>query len=323
MRPFSTSKLALAYAIDLAVGDPPGMPHPVRLIGGFISAGERLCRPGRSPSGDFLTGAAISVLAVACSWIAASQSIALLRRLNPTFGSILEVMLTWTALATGSLISEASAVITALESGQLQHARNLLSRIVGRDTAGLDPSEIARAVIETLAESLCDAIIAPLFYLELGGVPLALAYKAVNTLDSMIGHPEPPHTYFGRFAARFDDAANFIPARISALSIVAAAALCGAHHRDAFRTWLKDGHKHPSPNAGQSEAAMAGALHVQLGGTNYYQGKPSYKPLLGAKLGAPSAPIARQAIELTRIASFLAFTAALALIFVYDKRDRR
>jgi adenosylcobinamide-phosphate synthase len=229
--------------------------------------------------------------------------------------------LAWTTLATGSLISEASAVVNALESGQLQQTQNLLSRIVGRDTAGLDRTEIARAVIEMVAESLCDGVIAPLFYLALGGVPLALAYKAVNTLDSMIGHPEPP--YFGRFAARFDDAANFIPARITAISIVAAAVLCGAHHRDAFRTWLNDGLKHPSPNAGQSEAAMAGALRVQLGGANYYQGKPSYKPLLGETFEPPSALDARRAIELARIASFLAFAAALAVTFAYSKWKHR
>jgi adenosylcobinamide-phosphate synthase len=222
------------------------------------------------------------------------------------------VALAWTTLATASLASEAGAVVTALESHQLEAARRLLSMIVGRDTDRLDQSEIARAVIETVAEGVCDGVIAPLFCLAVGGLPLALAYKALNTLDSMIGHPEHPYTYFGRFAARSDDVANFIPARLTALAITVAAGLSAKSYRDAWRTWLRDGHKHSSPNAGQSEAAMAGALQVRLGGTNYYQGKPSVKPLLGERYERPTAADARRSIVLVRIASAVAFVAAFA-----------
>jgi adenosylcobinamide-phosphate synthase len=320
MKPFSPSKLTAAYAIDLALGDPPGMPHPVRLIGHVISSGERLCRPGKSTTADFMNGALLSVFTIASSWIAGWLTIHLARSLSPALGTAAEVTLAWTTLATGSLVSEARAVVRALESAQLEQARRLLSMIVGRDTGGLDESEIARAVIETVAEGLCDGVAAPLFYLVVGGVPLALAYKALNTLDSMIGHPEMPYTYFGRFAARSDDVANFIPARLTALAIVLAAGLHSASHCNAWRTWIHDGHKHPSPNAGQSESAMAGALSVRLGGINYYQGNPSAKPLLGKGNRIPAEADARRSIELARIASALVFAAALG--FCTWKRRR-
>jgi adenosylcobinamide-phosphate synthase len=225
--------------------------------------------------------------------------------------AFIEVTLAWTTLATGSLISEAGSVASALESGQVQEARDSLSMIVGRDTQHLDESEIARAVIETVAESLCDGVIAPLMYLAIGGVPLGLAYKAVNTLDSMIGHREYPYTYFGRFAARFDDAANFVPARITALSIAVAAAICSGRFCEAWHTWLNEGHRHPSPNAGQSEAAMAGALNVRLGGSNHYQGKPSHKPVLGRQFLPPKTSDARISLKLARIASGVAFAGAI------------
>lgn len=303
MTPFSPGGLVAAYAIDVTLGDPPGMPHPVRLIGGLISAGERHCVPGQAPRTDAFNGAALSILTVTTSWVAGWIF---------TLNFITEVALAWTTLATGSLIAESNTVIRAVEETNIAKARILLSRIVGRDTETLNEREIARAVIETLAESLCDGVISPLFYLAIGGLPLAMAYKAVNTLDSMIGHPEPPYTHFGRFAARLDDLANFIPARLTALCIVAASALCHATHKNALFTWLADGHKHPSPNAGQSESAMAGALGVQLGGTNYYAGKPSPKPVLGSRFRTPCTADARRAIQLTGITSMVAFTAALA-----------
>jgi adenosylcobinamide-phosphate synthase len=289
-------------------------------MGQLISTGERLCAPGKRAARDLLLGTALSIFTVASSWAAARLVVALAQSLSPPLGTIAEVVLGWTTLATGSLVSEAGAVVNALESGQLERARRLLSGIVGRDTDRLDHHEIARAVIETVAEGLCDGVIAPLFYLMLGGVPAGMAYKAINTLDSMIGHPEHPYAYFGRFAARCDDVANFIPARVTALAIITAVALDTGSHRQSWRTWLTDGHKHPSPNAGQSEAAMAGALQVQLGGTSYYQKKPSSKPSIGAGYPAPTAGAAKTSITLARIASAVAFAAALAVCTWTDRR---
>jgi adenosylcobinamide-phosphate synthase len=210
------------------------------------------------------------------------------------------------------LLDEAAEVINALESGELDGARLRLARIVGRDTNNLDEEEICRAVVETLAESLSDGIVAPLFYLAIGGVPLAMAYKAVNTLDSMIGHKDERYLYFGRIAARADDAANYIPARISALllCLVGGCLAQGDGPRGA-KTWLRDGGKHDSPNAGQVEAAMAGTLGVRLGGTNFYGGETIECARLGGEFPLPNRSAARSACRAVVLASLLGFAGAL------------
>jgi adenosylcobinamide-phosphate synthase len=299
--------LAAAYGLDLIAGDPESMPHPVRLIGGAITRGERMLRRAGSPGPEFLRGAALSAAVIAGSWAGAYAMLAVAYRAARSLGIATEILLAWTTLATGSLIEESKAV---LASGDLAAARRRVARIVGRDTDSLDEPEVLRAVIETVAESLCDGVIAPLFYLAVGGVPLAFAYKAVNTLDSMIGHREPPYLYFGRTAARLDDVANLIPARLTAMAIAGAAIVSGHDGRHALTVWRRDGYKHPSPNAGQSEAAMAGALGVQLGGVSYYGGQPSSKPLLGAEFPRPARRDAAAALRIARVASVLAFSVA-------------
>jgi adenosylcobinamide-phosphate synthase len=225
-----------------------------------------------------------------------------------------QVLLAWTVLATRSLLDEAGAVIRALEADDIPTARRRVARIVGRDTAHLTESEIARAVIETLAESACDGIVAPLFWLAVGGVSCAMAYKAVNTLDSMIGHPEPPYRFFGRIAARLDDGVNFVPARLTALGIVAAANMRGLDAGRARQVWHLDGARHASPNAGQCEAAMAGALGVQLGGTRSYAGRQHPASLLNSPGRPPSVRDARTALSLVAIVSGIAFGAALLVV---------
>jgi adenosylcobinamide-phosphate synthase len=225
-----------------------------------------------------------------------------------------QVLLAWNTLATRSLLSEAEAVKAALERGDLACARERLGRIVGRDTQHLDEAEIVRALIETLAESACDGIVAPLFWMAIGGVPLTLAYKAANTLDSMIGHPEPPYRYFGRMAARLDDAANWIPARLTAVAIAAAAHLQGLEAKRSLVVWRRDGDQHASPNAGQSEAAMAGALGVRLGGTNFYDGGPHPGPLFCADGHPPSIADAGSAASLVAKVSAMGFLGALVVL---------
>jgi adenosylcobinamide-phosphate synthase len=214
----------------------------------------------------------------------------------------------------------ARAVIEALEAGDLYLARRRLSRIVGRDTDHLEETEICRAVIETLAESACDGIVAPLFWLAAGGVSGAMSYKAINTLDSMIGHREPPYLYFGRAAARLDDAVNFVPARLTSAGIVVAAKLQGLDAEQAWQLWHRDGDKHASPNAGQSEASMAGALGVRLGGASCYDGQPHGTPLLHAEGRPASVREARKALSLVAIVSGLAFGAALLVV---ARRNRK
>jgi adenosylcobinamide-phosphate synthase len=208
----------------------------------------------------------------------------------------------------------------ALENGDLKRARLRLARIVGRDTNELGEAEICRALVETLAESLSDGIVAPLFYLAIGGVSLAMAYKAINTLDSMIGHKDERYLYFGRVAARMDDAANYIPARISALLLCLAAELIPqASGARARKIWLRDGAKHDSPNAGQVEAAMAGLLGVRLGGTNKYASEVIESAHLGGEFPLPKRNAAERAWIAVALASLLGFGGAL--IFALRKKD--
>ena len=293
--------LAIAYAADLVLGDPEWFPHPVRGFGVVISKGEKWLRPlACGPAREFAAGATLSLSVVSTAW-------ALGRPKHPVW----QILLAWTALATRSLLEEAGAVICALEARDLGLARRRLSRIVGRDTAHLDETGISRAVIETLAESACDGIVAPLFWMAAGGVSCAMAYKAINTLDSILGHPEPPYRYFGRAAARLDDAANFLPARLTALCIVTAAKLQRLDARGALQIWRRDGDCHASPNAGQTEAAIAGALNVQLGGPSTYDGAPHDAPVLHPEGCPASLREAKAALRLVALVSGIAFGAAL------------
>lgn len=313
--------LTACYLLDCMMGDPEWLPHPVRIIGRVVGRGEKILRHfADGSSTEFMSGALLTSTVVLGSGLATWK---ILQRTNacsrPLRGAA-EVWLGATCLATRNLLDEANAVMDALENASLQAARLRLARIVGRDTDGLDESDIARAVIETLAESLCDGIIAPLFYLTVGGVPLAMAYKASNTLDSMIGHRSERYEWFGKAAARLDDALNFVPSRITAVLICGSATLLnrGAFQR-AHKTWLLDAGKHASPNAGHAESAMAGALGVQLGGVNSYGGEHFECPLLGAGFAKPDAAHARQAMRIVAIASVLGF--ALGCLVLSRRRN--
>ncbi len=306
----TAAELALAYALDVVLGDPAWLPHPVRGFGAIIQRGERWLRSFvRGPGQELVAGAVLTCSVTSIGWAMGRPKSRAWR-----------VSLAWTALATRSLLVEALAVIRAVEAVDLLLARLRLARIVGRDTAELDEAGISRAVIETLGESACDGIVAPLFWLAMGGVSGGMAYKAINTLDSMIGHREAPYRYLGRSAARLDDAANFIPARLTAVGIVAAAAVLDMDARGAGRIWQLDGDKHASPNAGQSEAAMAGALGVRLGGMSSYDGHAHDAPLLNAAGRAPSVRDARRALRVVAMVSGMAFGAALLILA--NKRRR-
>lgn len=301
--------LTASYLLDWVLGDPESLPHPVRLIGHAIQTGDRtLRRMGDGPEREFISGALLTGSVVLGSAYAASMLLTIMKRSNASLGRAAEVWLAASCMATRNLLDEAQAVVQALEYSDLDAARWQLARIVGRDTAALNRNEIARAVIETLAESLSDGIIAPLFYLMLGGVPLAMAYKATNTLDSMIGHRDETYEWFGKAAARLDDAANFIPSRIAALLVCGAGALLDlGSFEPAWTTWRRDAQKHASPNAGHPESAIAGALGVQLGGLNTYRGERVDSPLLGAGFPSPEPHDARKALHITAIVSVLGF----------------
>lgn len=264
----------MAFLVDGLVGDPAWLTHPVIWMGRATRLLERWLRQSRLPLR--LAGAVLAVALPAAAWLATWGLIALATRLHPGLGLGLSVWLFSTTLASRSLAEHALAVWRPLVAGDPAEARVRLSYIVGRDTAELPEPEIVRGAVETVAESTCDGVIAPLFWGLIGGAPLAMAYKAVNTLDSMVGHKDERYHDFGWASARLDDLANLLPARLSALLI----ALVGLSPR-AFRTALRDARRHPSPNSGWPEAAMAGLLGVQLGGLNYYDGEPEMRAQMG------------------------------------------
>lgn len=309
--------LVLACALDAVMGDPPSWPHPVRAMGWVIARFERLARSlWRTPRQ--LRGAGI-VLAMGlplASYLAGWLLIGIAGHVHEWAGRAVGIALAATTLAWRDLVDHTGQVLIALKAGLLPQARHAVARIVGRDTATLPEPEVVRATVETIGESASDGILAPLLYLALGGAPMALAYKAINTLDSMVGHREEPYRDFGWASARLDDFANWIPARMTACAIVLAAGLTGGigRMRQSWRIWLRDGHKHPSPNSGRPEAAIAGALAVQLGGVNVYDGiaierlrlGDAYQPLVPSHIA--------QAQRLMTVAYLLAIAGAVAYL---------
>ncbi|MBT2788452.1 MULTISPECIES: adenosylcobinamide-phosphate synthase CbiB [unclassified Halomonas] len=281
--------VVLAIVIDLMIGDPRSLPHPVVLIGRFISAFERLWNRGvaqqRRVSGFLLT-----TIVVGGVWGISWLALALLERLHPGLALIAELWLLSTTLAIKGLGDAARAVVEPLTKGDLPSARKALGMIVGRDTHSLDEAEITRGTVETVAENTVDGITAPLFFALIGGAPLALAYKAVNTLDSMVGYKNQRYADFGFASAKLDDLANWIPARLTALCLWLAGLLLDVsgvlnlRWKGALNGTCRDAPRHPSPNAGWPEAMVARLLGVQLGGTNYYQGVVSQRATLGEPL---------------------------------------
>jgi adenosylcobinamide-phosphate synthase len=306
--------LPAVYLVDRRAGDPEWFPHPVRLMGWAITKSESVLRRAvRSAESDLFAGAVLAAAVVSASYFLTRLTIAAAYRRSKLVGWITEVGLGWTCLAARNLHDEASLVLAALEEEDIPLARRRLARIVGRDTGILDIHEISRAVIETVAESASDGVLAPLVYMGLGGVPLAMAYKAANTLDSMIGHADARYFYFGKAAARLDDAANLFPARLTTLAIVAASWWSKANARDAWRVWRRDGSRHQSPNAGHPESAIAGALGVRLGGGNFYAGEFIAAEPIGEEFPAPEPQHARQAIHLISTVALLGLGAGLLL----------
>ncbi|MFZ5814747.1 MAG: adenosylcobinamide-phosphate synthase CbiB [Bacillota bacterium] len=291
----------LAFAVDALVGDPPWLTHPVIWMGRAIQWLEGLLRRTRLPLR--LAGVILALALPALAWGATWGLIRLAGLLHPWLAVGVEVWLFSTTLAARSLAEHALAVWRPLRLGDLAEARRKLSWIVGRDTDRLDEGETARAAVETVAESTCDGVLAPLFWGLVGGAPLAMAYKAVNTLDSMVGHKDERYLHFGWASARLDDLANWLPARWSALMI----GLVGGSAR-ALRTALRDAHRHPSPNSGWPEAAMAGLLGVRLGGLNYYDGEPEMR----ATMGDPLRPL--EAADIPRSVRWMYLAAAASAL---------
>ena len=278
--------LLLGCLLDLLFGDPHWMPHPVRAMGGITALLERPLRflfP-KGPKGELAAGAALVVLAAGISTGAAVLALWLCRRIHPLLAFAAETLLCYQLLAARSLRDESLKVYRALRDGALEEARRAVSRIVGRDTDRLDQAGVARAAVETVAENASDGVVAPLLFLAIGGAPLGVFYKAVNTMDSMVGYKNDRYLYFGRAAARLDDAVNFLPARLAGVLMCLAARPAGFDGKNAWKIFLRDRKKHKSPNSAHTEAAAAGALDIQLGGSSFYFGKRVEKPTIGDPL---------------------------------------
>ncbi len=274
-----------AFMMDLVLGDPASLPHPVRLIGAYISAFEKhMRRFAKSELGTKAIGVLLLITTVGLAYLLPLYALKLAARVNPYLYLIVNVLLMYTCIAARCLSNEGNRIYMVLKEGDLEKSRKLLSMIVGRDTGSLDESGITRGAVETVAENTSDGVIAPLFYMFLGGAPLAMAYKAVNTLDSMVGYKNDRYLYFGWASARFDDIANYLPARLTGILMVLASIFLKLDYKKSIQILARDSRNHSSPNSGFPEAAAAGALGVQLGGTNHYFGKPVEKPTIGEAL---------------------------------------
>ena len=286
----------LSYVGDLFFGDPEWFPHPVRGIGTLIRFFEdRLAekksrhqapldtdrRQARLTGQARLNGIFLFFAVTGITVAATYFFLILFKKINPFLGNIAIIYIGFACLSIKDMRVKAKAILSKLSAGAISEARNALSKIVGRDTERLDKEKIIVATVESIAESTTDGIVAPLFYLILGGPVFAMFYKAVSTLDSMVGYKNEKYADFGWFSARFDDLMNFIPARITGLLIAGSSLVLGKNFKDSFSVMIKDGRKHPSPNSGIPEAAMAGALGIKLGGASLYEGRFYEKPDIG------------------------------------------
>lgn len=296
-----------ALLLDLVFGDPRWFPHPVRLLGRLIQALEGPAR--RAIPDARVAGAVTALTVILAATLATALLVGIAGQLHPLLGDAVAIVVLYTTIAAHDLAGHSLAVYRALEKFDLAEARRRVSWLVGRDTDRLNEREVVRAAVESVAENTVDGIIAPLFYAALGGPVAAMAYKAINTLDSMIGYKSERYLDFGKAAARIDDAANYLPARIAAPILTAASALLGFRARAAWEISQRDGRKHQSPNAGIAEAAVAGALGIRLGGVMERRGRPVDL----SEIGDPVVPLAREHIVAANRLMFMATAIAAAL----------
>lgn len=303
------------FVLDTLFGDPPWLPHPVVLMGKAISALEKRLRARlpQTPQGELLGGAVVAFTLPVGTFLLTSLVCLGAAKLSPWLGLAVQMFWCGQALAAKGLAQESTNVYRALIKPDLPAARKAVSRIVGRDTQNLTLEGVTKAAVETVAENASDGVIAPLLYMLLGGAPLALTYKAINTMDSMLGYKNEKYLYFGRAAAKLDDAANYLPSRLAGLLWCAAAALTGNSPKGAWRIWRRDRRSHASPNSAQTESACAGALGVQLAGPAYYFGEYYAKPTIGDPLRPIEPEDIRRANRMMYAESVLALAIGLAV----------
>lgn len=302
-------KIWIAYVLDLIFGDPQNVVHPVQVIGKIISAGEKVLLRKKY---KFLAGAVLNIFTVSITYTSMyliSKSVKI-----SVFFMIIEIYLMYTIFSINSLAREGNRVYRILKEGDIEKARKDLSYLVSRDTETMDEKMIIRSTMETISENTVDGIVAPMFYMFLGGMPLAMAYKAINTLDSMVGYKNEKYMDFGKFSAKVDDAANFIPARITGILIVFASMILGYDYKNSLKIFIRDRKNHSSPNSAHSEASVAGALGVQFGGKVSYFGKEIDKPTIGDKTKEFELEDIRKNIRIMYVTSFLSLV-IFSLIF--------
>ena len=303
-----------AFILDQIFGDPRNFPHPVVIIGKLISAMEKFTRKvfPKTNKGELAAGAFTWLVVATVSFAVPFIALVLLAKVNVWAAFALNTFWSYQIFASKSLKEQSMLVYRYLEAEDLPNSRKYLSWIVGRDTSELDPEEITKAVVETVAENTSDGVTAPMLYMIIMGAPLGMLYKAINTMDSMLGYKNDRYMYFGRIPAKIDDVANFIPARITGLLMCLTAPLIGLDGGNAYRIYKRDRLKHLSPNSGHLEAACAGAMRIMLGGDSYYFGKLVEK----ASLGDPDREVRITDIPLSIRMMYASSLAMLALLEV-------
>jgi adenosylcobinamide-phosphate synthase len=272
-------QILIAVSLDFLIGDPRSFPHPVKLMGRLALSLEL---PVRRMIGSPRVAGILTALTVVCVVAVCSAALVFLfRSFHPLAGDVVSILLIYASLAARDMVRHSIEVYNAIKSGSIRDARKRVAWICGRDVDRLEEKDVVRATVESVAENMVDGVISPLFYAMLGGPVVAMAYKAISTLDSTFGYKNDRYLEFGWASAKIDDVANFIPARIAGILVPVAAFVLRMRPVDSWRAFIRDRHKHPSPNSAQAEAAVAGALGIQLGGLSYYSGKPSQKQNLG------------------------------------------
>ena len=299
-------KIWIAYVLDLIFGDPQNIIHPVQIIGKMIDIGEKSLL-GKKYKSDrkykFFAGMILNITVISLTY----GITYLIRRTseNSIIFTVAEIYLMYTVFSINSLAREGNRVYNILKEGNIERARRELSYLVSRDTETMDEKMIIRSTMETISENTVDGIVAPMLYMFLGGLPLSMTYKVINTFDSMVGYKNEKYMDFGKFSAKLDDVANFIPARITGILIVIASIILGYDYKNSLKIFIRDRKNHSSPNSGHAEAGVAGALGVQFGGRVSYFGKEVDKPVIGDKIKDFELEDIKKNIKIMYVASFL------------------
>lgn len=318
---WSLCALILGFAIDLILGDPHSIPHPVVLIGKLISALEKLFRRifPKTKRGENIAGGVLWLIVVAASTALPAILLGLCHWISPWLRLTVESIMCWQIMATKSLRDESMKVYHALKTGDIERSRYAVSMIVGRDTKCLDDAGVTRAAVETVAENTSDGVVAPLLFLAIGGAPLGFLYKAVNTMDSMLGYVEMPYKNIGMVSAKMDDVMNYLPARMSALLMLAAGAFLKLDVAQGWYIFKRDRYNHASPNSAQTESVCAGLMGLRLAGNAWYHGVLHKKPYIGDEkrpICHEDIPLAGRLLYATAFLSLILFAAVKGLILL-------